>query len=70
MFVVIGVGVMSFGIKVKDGVVLVMEKKVLSVFVDVMMVKKIVLLMDEIGMMYSGMGLDFRVLTRMARKET
>ena len=66
----IGAGATSLGIKAKDGVVLATEKKVPSALVDATTVKKIALLTDEIGMTYSGMGPDFRVLTRMARKET
>ena len=65
----IGAGATSLGIKAKDGVVLATEKKVPSALVDATTVKKIALLTDEIGMTYSGMGPDFRVLTLMARRE-
>ena len=50
--------------------VLATEKKLPSALVDASTVKKIVTLTDDIGVTYSGMGPDFRVLTRMARKET
>ena len=63
-------GATSLGIKARDGVVLATEKKLPSALVDASTVKKIVTLTDDIGVTYSGMGPDFRVLTRMARKET
>ena len=63
-------GATSLGIKAKDGVVLATETKLPSAIVDASTVKKIATLTDSIGVTYSGMGPDFRVLTRMARKET
>ena len=41
-----------------------------STLVEETSISKIQLLTDEIGITYSGMGPDFRVLTRMARKDT
>jgi len=63
-------GATSLGIKARDGVVLATEKKLPNALVDASTVKKIVTLTDDIGVTYSGMGPDFRVLTRLARKET
>ena len=63
-------GATSLGIKATNGVVLATEKKMPSTLVDETSISKIQLLTDEIGITYSGMGPDFRVLTRMARKDT
>eukprot|EP01129_Flabellula_baltica_P017454 TRINITY_DN9681_c0_g1_i1.p1 TRINITY_DN9681_c0_g1~~TRINITY_DN9681_c0_g1_i1.p1 ORF type:complete len:233 (-),score=69.33 TRINITY_DN9681_c0_g1_i1:25-723(-) len=57
----------SVGIKAKDGVVIATEKK-LPPLTDVSSVQKIVLLADHIGVTYSGIGPDFRVLVRKGRK--
>merc|ERR1712087_139381 len=61
-------GATSLGIKAKDGVVIATEKKLPSVLVDKDSVKKIVQLTPEIGVIYSGMGPDSRILVRKARK--
>jgi|TARA_B110000977_G_scaffold174250_2_gene227961 20S proteasome subunit alpha 2 len=63
-------GATSLGIRASNGVVLATEKKLPSTLVDESTVEKIVQVTDEIGVTYSGMGPDFRVLTRKARKET
>ena len=63
-------GATSLGIKATNGVVLATEKKMPSTLVDETSISKIQLLTDEFGITYSGMGPDFRVLTRMARKDT
>ena len=63
-------GATSLGIRAKNGVVLATEKKLPSTLVDESTVEKIAQLTSEIGVTYSGMGPDFRVLTRKARKET
>jgi|Transcript_12194 20S proteasome subunit alpha 2 len=63
-------GATSLGIRAKNGVVLATEKKLPSTLVDETTVEKIVMVTSEIGITYSGMGPDFRVLTRKARKET
>jgi len=63
-------GATSLGIRAKNGVVLATEKKLPSTRVDETTVEKIVMVTSEIGITYSGMGPDFRVLTRKARKET
>ena len=61
-------GATSLGIKAKNGVVLATEKKTPSPLVDESTVQKIVNITDNIGFVYSGMGGDFRVLVRRARR--
>ncbi|KYQ92126.1 proteasome subunit alpha type 2 [Tieghemostelium lacteum] len=58
----------AIGIKAKNGVVLVTEKKLHSL-VDVSSVQKISVITENIGIVYAGMGPDTRVLVRKARKE-
>jgi len=58
----------TLGIKAVDGVVLVTEKKAQSVLVDQKSLEKIALLQPNMGMAYSGMGPDFRVLSSKGRK--
>eukprot|EP01122_Echinamoeba_exundans_P004349 TRINITY_DN14381_c0_g1_i1.p1 TRINITY_DN14381_c0_g1~~TRINITY_DN14381_c0_g1_i1.p1 ORF type:complete len:235 (+),score=63.34 TRINITY_DN14381_c0_g1_i1:72-776(+) len=61
-------GATSLGIKALDGVVIATEKK-LPPLMDETSVQKIAPVTDRIGMVYSGMGPDFRVLLRKARKK-
>jgi 20S proteasome subunit alpha 2 len=61
-------GDLSLGIKAKNGVVIASEKKIRSVLVDADSIDKIVHLSGNVGTCYSGMGPDFRVLCRRARK--
>lgn len=61
-------GATSLGIKASNGVVLATEKKLPSILVDESTVRKISLVTPQIGMTYSGMGPDSRVLVRKARK--
>uniref|UniRef100_A0A6B2LG53 Proteasome alpha-type subunits domain-containing protein n=1 Tax=Arcella intermedia TaxID=1963864 RepID=A0A6B2LG53_9EUKA len=61
-------GATTIGIKGKNGVVLATEKK-LPLLTDETSVKKIELLTDNIGISYSGMGPDFRLLVRKGRKK-
>ncbi|KAL4429101.1 hypothetical protein ABPG74_022187 [Tetrahymena malaccensis] len=56
------------GIKVKDGVVLAVEKKLNSVLIDETSFRKIQHLGQHIGVSYAGIGPDFRVLNQKARK--
>ncbi|EGC37806.1 proteasome subunit alpha type 2 [Dictyostelium purpureum] len=58
----------AIGIKAKNGVVLVTEKKLHSL-VDVSSVQKISMITENIGVVYAGMGPDSRVLIKKARKE-
>jgi 20S proteasome subunit alpha 2 len=64
----VSAGATSLGICATDGVVIATEKKLPSVLVDDSTVSKIVNITPGIGMVYSGMGPDFRVLVRKARK--
>jgi len=60
-------GSTSLAVKAKNGVVLATEKK-LPALMDSSSVEKISLLTDNIGVVYSGMGPDSRVLIRKGRK--
>ncbi|MBW0535634.1 hypothetical protein O181_075349 [Austropuccinia psidii MF-1] len=61
-------GTSSLGIKAKNGVVIATEKKTTSVLVDDSMIEKVASICPNIGMVYSGMGPDYRVLVARARK--
>ncbi|KAK9477539.1 nucleophile aminohydrolase [Lipomyces japonicus] len=63
-------GVTSLGIKASNGVVLATEKKSSSELVDVNSLDKVANITPDIGMVYSGMGPDFRVLVDKARKSS
>lgn len=64
----VAAGATSLGIAATDGVVIATEKKLPSLLVDESTVQKIATLTPNIGVVYSGMGPDFRVLVRKARK--
>eukprot|EP00245_Coleochaete_scutata_P009511 TRINITY_DN3148_c0_g1_i1.p1 TRINITY_DN3148_c0_g1~~TRINITY_DN3148_c0_g1_i1.p1 ORF type:complete len:236 (+),score=52.25 TRINITY_DN3148_c0_g1_i1:106-813(+) len=64
----VNAGATSLGIKASNGVVIATEKKLPSVLVDEESVNKIQLLTPNIGVVYSGMGPDSRVLVRKSRK--
>lgn len=61
-------GVTSVGIKATNGVVIATEKKTPSPLIDETTLEKVVTVCDNIGMVYSGMGPDARVLVTKARK--
>lgn len=61
-------GATSVGIKAKDGVVLATENKQKSILYEEHSVNKVEMITDHIGMVYSGMGPDYRLLVRQARK--
>lgn len=63
-------GVTSLGIKATNGIVLATEKKSSSPLIDPSSSSKISLITPNIGMVYSGMGPDYRVLVDKARKVT
>ncbi|CAN6938960.1 unnamed protein product [Brassica oleracea] len=65
----VGSGQTSLGIKASNGVVIATEKKLPSILVDEASVQKIQNLTPNIGVVYSGMGPDFRVLVRKSRKQ-
>ena len=62
-------GSTSLGIKATNGVVIATEKKLRSLLVDESTTQKVSLLTPNIGVAYSGMGPDSRVLVRKARKQ-
>jgi 20S proteasome subunit alpha 2 len=61
-------GETSLGIKAKDGVVIVTEKKVSSPLMDESSYQKTQLLCQHVGAIYSGLGPDFRLLCQKSRK--
>eukprot|EP00164_Ancoracysta_twista_P000093 GFYU01000134.1.p1 GENE.GFYU01000134.1~~GFYU01000134.1.p1 ORF type:complete len:250 (-),score=67.96 GFYU01000134.1:186-896(-) len=61
-------GSTSLGIKATNGVVIATEKKLPSALYDESTLQKIGMITDTIGVVYSGMGPDFRVLLRKGRK--
>lgn len=64
----VAAGATSLGIKASNGVVVATEKKLPSVLVDEESVSKISLITPQLGVAYSGMGPDSRVLVKHARK--
>ena len=58
----------SLGIKATNGIVLATEKKSSSPLIDPPSLSKVSLITPNIGMVYSGMGPDYRVLVDKARK--
>ncbi|KAF1351410.1 proteasome core particle subunit alpha 2 [Delphinella strobiligena] len=61
-------GVTSLGIKASNGIVLATEKKSSSPLIDASSSSKVSLITPNIGMVYSGMGPDYRILVDKARK--
>lgn len=61
-------GSTSIGIKGTDGVVLATEKKLPSVLNDPASLQKICKIHDRLGMVYSGLAPDYRVIQKRARK--
>jgi len=61
-------GVTSIGIKATNGVVIVTEKKTASPLIDDSTLEKVVSISQNVGLVYSGMGPDARVLVDKARK--
>lgn len=64
----VAAGNTSIGIKAMDGAVIATEKKMPNILVDESSLNKVVQLTDTIGMVYSGMGPDSRVLMSKGRK--
>jgi len=64
----VAAGGTSLAIKAKNGVVLATEKK-LPILMDENSVQKCSMLTENIGVVYSGMGPDSRVLVRKGRKK-
>eukprot|EP00184_Porphyridium_aerugineum_P008288 CAMPEP_0184691288 /NCGR_PEP_ID=MMETSP0313-20130426/179_1 /TAXON_ID=2792 /ORGANISM="Porphyridium aerugineum, Strain SAG 1380-2" /LENGTH=243 /DNA_ID=CAMNT_0027148969 /DNA_START=81 /DNA_END=812 /DNA_ORIENTATION=- len=65
----VSAGATSLGIKAKNGIVIATEKRMPSVLMDDRSLEKISLITSQIGMVYSGMGPDSRVLVKKARKQ-
>ncbi|KAF8929216.1 nucleophile aminohydrolase [Dissophora ornata] len=61
-------GVTSIGIKATNGIVVATEKKAVSTLIDDSSLEKVAIICSNIGMVYSGMGPDYRVLLNKARK--
>ncbi|EGS22911.1 uncharacterized protein CTHT_0013890 [Thermochaetoides thermophila DSM 1495] len=61
-------GVTALGIKATNGIVLATEKKSSTPLADPSSLSKISLITPNIGMVYAGMGPDYRVLVDRARK--
>ncbi|PVV03261.1 hypothetical protein BB560_002279 [Smittium megazygosporum] len=61
-------GATSVGIKSKDGVVIASIKKPKTTLIDMSTLNSVEMICGSIGMTYSGMGPDFRVLVAKARK--
>jgi len=51
-----------------NGIVIATEKKSSSILIDDSMIEKVAVVCPNIGVVYSGMGPDFRVLIAKARK--
>ncbi|CAG8601794.1 6535_t:CDS:2, partial [Ambispora gerdemannii] len=64
----VAAGVTSIGIKATNGVVIATEKKTPSPLIDDSSLEKVAVICPNIGIVYSGMGGDFRVLVTKARK--
>ncbi|XP_071788232.1 proteasome subunit alpha type-2-like [Asterias amurensis] len=64
----VAAGAPSVGIKASNGVVIATEKKHKSVLYEEHSVRKIEKITKNIGMVYSGMGPDYRLMIRQARK--
>jgi len=58
----------AVGIKTNNAVVLATEKKHKSILVEEHSIIKVETVTDHIGMVYSGMGADYRLLVKAARK--
>ena len=65
----VSAGATSLGIKAKNGVVLATEKRMPSALMDESTLHKISIITENIGVVYSGMGPDSRVLIKKARKQ-
>jgi len=64
----VAAGAPSVGIKATNGVVLATEKKQKSTLNDERSINKIEPITQNVGMVYSGMGPDYRLLVKYARK--
>ena len=51
-----------------NGIVIATEKKSSSILIDDSMIEKVAVICPNIGIVYSGMGPDFRILVSRARR--
>mmetsp|Transcript_3804 Transcript_3804/g.24028 ORF Transcript_3804/g.24028 Transcript_3804/m.24028 type:complete len:299 (+) Transcript_3804:101-997(+) len=65
----VGAGSTSLGVKAANGVVIATEKKLPSILIDEKSVQKIATVSDNVGVVYSGMGPDARVLVGKSRQQ-
>ncbi|KAJ5066057.1 proteasome endopeptidase complex [Anaeramoeba ignava] len=59
----------ALGIKASNGVVIVTEKKLPTPLIDESSIEKISVITETIGMVYAGVGPDFRLILRKARRQ-
>ncbi|XP_058118314.1 proteasome subunit alpha type-2-like [Anopheles ziemanni] len=64
----VAAGAPSVGIKAVNGVVIATENKQKSILYDEHSVPKVEMVTNHIGIIYSGMGLDYRLLVKQAGK--
>ncbi|XP_052870233.1 proteasome subunit alpha type-2 [Anopheles cruzii] len=64
----VAAGAPSVGIKAVNGVVIATENKQKSILYEEHSVHKVEMVTNHIGMIYSGMGPDYRLLVRQARR--
>ncbi|KAK9508912.1 hypothetical protein O3M35_006353 [Rhynocoris fuscipes] len=64
----VAAGAPSIGIKASNGVVLATENKYKSILYEEHTIRKVETVTEHIGMVYSGMGPDYRLLVKRARK--
>ncbi|KAK4881806.1 hypothetical protein RN001_005125, partial [Aquatica leii] len=64
----VAAGAPSVGIKASNGVIIATENKHKSILYDEHSVHKVEMITQHIGMVYSGMGPDYRLLVKQARK--
>ena len=63
-------GELSLGIKAKNGVVIMTEKKTSTVLADPTSFQKVQPVAEHIGAVYSGIGPDYQSILKFARKES
>lgn len=59
---------LMLGVIASNGIVIATERKSSSLLIDDSVIEKVAVICPNIGIVYSGMGPDFRVLVTRARK--
>jgi 20S proteasome subunit alpha 2 len=59
---------LPYAFAASNGIVIATEKKTSSILIDDSVIDKVAVICPNIGIVYSGMGPDFRVLITKARK--